>query len=48
MDEMNAFPDLWYRQNLKVKKDEARKCISEFINADPEDVVFVENATTGI
>ena len=48
MDEMNAFPDLWYRQNLKVKKDEARKCISEFINADPEDVVFVENATTAI
>lgn len=47
LDEIDSNPDLWFRLNKNIKLKQARECIAEFINADPEDVVFVQNATTG-
>ena len=48
IDEFDSFPDLWMRKTRRIKMDEGLRCIAEFVNADPEDVVFVQNATTGI
>ena len=47
IDEIESFPDLWFRRNRKIKQDKARECIAEFVNADVDDIVFVQNATTG-
>jgi selenocysteine lyase/cysteine desulfurase len=33
--------------NRRQKQEEARKCVAEFVNSDPDDLVFVQNATTG-
>lgn len=48
IDEMDASPSLWFRKTSKLKLDEARTCIAEFISADPDDVVFVQNITKGV
>jgi hypothetical protein len=33
--------------NRRQKQEEARKCVAEFVNSNPDDLVFVQNATTG-
>ena len=43
---MNSNPDLFFRRNLRIKMDETMKCRAEFVNADTEDLVIVQNATT--
>lgn len=45
---MDKNPDLWFRKTNAVKINEARHCIAEFIHSDPDDVVFVQNITTGL
>lgn len=44
---MDSSPDLWFRRNRRIKQDEARHCIAEFVQADPDDLVFVQNTTSG-
>ncbi|XP_076091282.1 uncharacterized protein LOC143063175 isoform X2 [Mytilus galloprovincialis] len=48
IDEMDSSPDLWFRRNRRIKQDEARHCIAEFVQADPDDLVFVQNTTSGV
>ncbi|VDI52311.1 Hypothetical predicted protein [Mytilus galloprovincialis] len=48
IDEMDSSPDLWFRRNRRIKQDEARHCIAEFVHADPDDLVFVQNTTSGV
>jgi selenocysteine lyase/cysteine desulfurase len=33
--------------NRRQKQEEARKCVAEFVNSDSDDLVFVQNTTTG-
>jgi selenocysteine lyase/cysteine desulfurase len=44
---MNSNPDVFFRRILRINMDETMKCIADFVNADTEDLVFVQNATTG-
>lgn len=46
LDEINKYPDL-FQYEQKVKQENGRKSIAEFIHADPEDVVLVQNTSTG-
>jgi hypothetical protein len=39
--------DLMLLGNRRQKQEEARKCVAEFVNSDSDDLVFVQNATTG-
>ncbi|XP_060069759.1 uncharacterized protein LOC132549804 isoform X2 [Ylistrum balloti] len=48
IDEIDDHPDDWMRRKLKNMWIAARDCAARFINADPEDFVFVQNATTGM
>ena len=44
---MYKYPDLFNYEQMKVKLDNGRQSIAEFIRADPEDVVLVQNTSTG-
>ncbi|XP_052092722.1 uncharacterized protein LOC127729107 isoform X2 [Mytilus californianus] len=46
--EINSFPDLWFRINRRIKQDESLRLIAEFVNTEADDLVFVQNATTGV
>ncbi|CAC5373933.1 EGT2 [Mytilus coruscus] len=46
--EINSFPDLWFRINRRIKQDESLRLIAEFVNTETDDLVFVQNATTGV
>ncbi|XP_052092724.1 uncharacterized protein LOC127729109 [Mytilus californianus] len=46
--EMRDHPDLWWRHNLRLSIEESRKCVAEFVQADTDDIVFLQNATSGI
>lgn len=48
LDEIYKYPDLFHYEQVKVKLDNGRQSIAEFIHADPEDVVLVQNTSTGI
>ena len=48
MDEMNSFPDLWFRHNLRFTQDENGKCIAELRRSNTDDLISVQNETTGI
>lgn len=46
-EEAETFPDIWIRKNRKIRQNKARHCIADFLKADPDDVVFIENVTAG-
>ena len=48
MDEMNSFPDLWFGRNLRLTRDETGKCIAEFRSSNTDDLISVQNETTGM
>ncbi|XP_060085061.1 uncharacterized protein LOC132564424 [Ylistrum balloti] len=48
IDKMDDHPDDWFRRNNLGKWKEGRDAIAAFVNADSEDVVLVQNATTGV
>jgi hypothetical protein len=45
--QMEACPDRWFRQTLYPELDRARAELAKYVNADPMDLVFVENASHG-
>lgn len=47
-DELNDNPDLFYRQTEYQLYTQARDAAARFVGADPENLVFVQNATTGV
>ena len=46
--EIESNPDLFMRVNLKGRLDAVRHRLANFIGAENDEVVFVQNATTGI
>ncbi|VDH92280.1 hercynylcysteine sulfoxide lyase [Mytilus galloprovincialis] len=48
LDEIDSHPEKWYRHTRKKKWIAARNAIANFVNANPEDLVFIENVTTGV
>jgi isopenicillin-N epimerase len=46
--EMESNPVLFFMQQLQPELDRSRKVLAEFVGADPEGLVFVPNATSGI
>ncbi|XP_071097300.1 uncharacterized protein [Haliotis cracherodii] len=48
LDEMERHSDDWYRRNVYKYWQESQKAAADFMHCDPQDLVFVENATTGI
>src|SRR5437867_9606755 len=47
-DQMEAEPVRFFAHDLEPALDEARHALGPFVGADPEDLVFVPNATAGI
>jgi isopenicillin-N epimerase len=47
-DELEAGPVAFLDTTFEDRLDAARWAVAEFLNADPEDLVFVPNATTGV
>merc|ERR1719283_358248 len=43
-----SHPDRWYRRTLRPLYDEAINEVAEFVGADTNNIVFVQNATTAI
>ncbi|CAG8491600.1 12800_t:CDS:2 [Ambispora leptoticha] len=41
-------PDKWLRQDLALELDKARTQVAAFVNADINEIVFVQNTTTAI
>nr|CAG8567967.1 15440_t:CDS:2 [Entrophospora candida] len=41
-------PDQWMRRDLEIELTKARETIANFVNADTDEVVFIQNTTTGI
>ena len=41
-------PDSWFRRDLRPRYFDACEAAAEFIGASKQEVVFVENATTGV
>lgn len=48
IDKMDDHPDDWFRRNNLGKWKKGRDAVAKFVNADPQEVVLVQNATTGI
>ena len=48
LDELNDDPDAFYRQTEQRLYNNARAAAAKFVGADPENLVFVQNATTGL
>ncbi|XP_046562746.1 hercynylcysteine sulfoxide lyase-like [Haliotis rubra] len=48
LTEMNAQPDLWFRDSVNKHWDESVRAAARFFNCDSQDIVFVTNATEGI
>jgi selenocysteine lyase/cysteine desulfurase len=46
--EIESNPDLFMRVTLKGRLDAVRHRLAKFIGAENDEVVFVQNATTGI
>ena len=46
--EQESCPELWFRETYFTHIENSRKCISELINANIEDVVLVENASSAV
>jgi isopenicillin-N epimerase len=47
-DRMEREPVRWFTEELEPAQDEARRRIGAFLGADPDDLAFVRNATTGV
>ena len=45
---MEREPVRWFADDLEPAQDEARRRVGAFLNADPDDLAFVANATTGV
>ena len=48
MNECEAFPDKWFRYEARQKYDACLTRVANFLSSKPQNVVFVENPTTGI
>ena len=46
-DRMEREPVRWFAEDLGPAQVEARRRVGSFLNADPDDLAFVANATTG-
>ena len=46
--QMEADPVRFLDRELEGRLDEARAALARFVNADPDDIAFVPNATTGV
>jgi isopenicillin-N epimerase len=47
-DRMEREPARWFIDELEAAQDDARRRVAEFLGADPDDLAFVRNATTGV
>eukprot|EP01016_Furgasonia_blochmanni_P015176 TRINITY_DN1820_c0_g2_i2.p1 TRINITY_DN1820_c0_g2~~TRINITY_DN1820_c0_g2_i2.p1 ORF type:complete len:443 (+),score=54.87 TRINITY_DN1820_c0_g2_i2:98-1426(+) len=47
-EQQEGNPDLWFRVQLEPMLLDTLKMVAKYINADSEDIVFVENASQGI
>ena len=47
-DRMELEPARWFVDELEAAQDEARRRVAIFLGADPDDLAFVRNATTGV
>ncbi|PKC74274.1 PLP-dependent transferase [Rhizophagus irregularis] len=47
-DKMETNPDKFFRRDLELELCKAREAVAKFINAETNEVVFVQNTTTGI
>ena len=47
-DRMEREPARWFVDELEAAQDEARDRVGAFLGADPDDLAFVRNATTGV
>jgi isopenicillin-N epimerase len=47
-ERMEREPVRWFSQELEPALDEARRRVGTFLNADPDGIAFVANATTGV
>lgn len=45
---MENNPDVWMRKDQYLHMDRVRRRIANFISAEADDVVFVENASHGV
>lgn len=45
---MEANPDQYFRNDYRSLYDKSLNAVAKFINAQPEDVAFVTNITTGL
>jgi len=45
---MDQCPDKWFRGDLKALYDENIEALAEFVGADPKNIAFVMNTTTGV
>ena len=45
---LESHPDQWFRRNVQTEIRNSAKILANFIGADENDLVFVQNATTGI
>lgn len=47
-DEIEAEPVAFLDTTIEARLDEARHAVARFLNADPDGLVFVQNATSGV
>ncbi|KAK3087714.1 hypothetical protein FSP39_009531 [Pinctada imbricata] len=48
LEKMNSHPDKWFRREVEPLYREATKVAAEFVGCDSQDLVFVQNVTTGL
>merc|ERR1712159_621938 len=46
--EVEALPDNWFRGGYQAKLNVVRATLAEYVGADPANIVFVENASSGV
>ena len=46
--EHESVPDLWFRANYEKYYEENLKVAADFLGAEPENVAFAANTTTGM
>jgi hercynylcysteine S-oxide lyase len=47
-DRMEANPDKFIRRDLESELNKAREAVAKFVNVETNEIVFVQNTTTGI
>lgn len=48
LDEVETCPDTWFRGKCKPLMFKSRDSLASYLKCSPDDLVFVENATTGV